>query len=51
MFLSDKFLLCTLILLTARLVTLRDDEKRLCNCLPQCDDVSYAVAYEEQIQW
>jgi hypothetical protein len=33
------------------LVTLRKDEERLCNCLPQCDDVNYAVDFEEQITW
>ena len=41
----------TLILLTALLVTLRENEKRLCNCLPQCDDVNFAVDFAEQIEW
>jgi len=33
------------------LVTLRENEKRLCNCLPQCDDVKFAVDFTEQIEW
>ena len=37
--------------ITAVLVTLREDEKRLCNCLPQCDDVNFAVDFAEQIEW
>jgi hypothetical protein len=33
------------------LVTLRENEKRLCNCLPQCDDVNFVVDFAEQIEW
>jgi hypothetical protein len=33
------------------LVTLRKDEHRLCNCLPPCDDVNYAIDSEKQIEW
>ena len=51
MFLNDKCLWFTLILLTAILVTLQEDGKRLCNCLPQCDDVKYTTDFEEQIEW
>jgi hypothetical protein len=41
----------SLILLTDMLVTLREDKKRLCKCLPQCDDVKFAVDFAEHIKW
>lgn len=49
--LNGKCLWCNVILFTAMLLTLRQDERRLCNCLPQCDDVNFAVDSEEQIEW
>jgi hypothetical protein len=33
------------------LVTLREGEKRLCNCLPPCDDVVFEAGYMKQIEW